>query len=76
MYQWYAKIQRHMTPQEKSIMSELRGLPKECTGEVIDFIRYLKEKRKKARTETILISESSLARDWLKPSEDKAWQNL
>jgi hypothetical protein len=27
-------------------------------------------------SETALLSESSLAKDWLKPEEDEAWKNL
>ena len=42
--------------------------------EVLDFIRFLKIKAN--RLDTAIASESSLAKDWLKPREDEAWQDL
>jgi hypothetical protein len=44
--------------------------------EVLDFIEVLKTKQQKKMLEITIMSESSLAKDWLKPEEDAAWQNL
>ena len=37
---------------------------------------FLKTKIIKERLDTAIASESSLRKDWLKPEEDEAWQNL
>ena len=41
-----------------------------------NFIEFLKTRVIKERFEATLLSESSLAKDWLKPEEDKAWKDL
>jgi len=55
---------------------EIDALPEDCTGEVLDFIHFLKEKHVRKHSETTILSESSLSKDWLSPEEDAAWQNL
>ncbi|OGP87981.1 MAG: DUF2281 domain-containing protein, partial [Deltaproteobacteria bacterium RBG_16_48_10] len=44
--------------------------------EVLDFVQFLKTKTVKERLSTAIASESSLKKDWMKPEEDEAWQNL
>ena len=39
-------------------------------------IRITAAKSSKKISETALLSERILARDWLRPEEDKAWANL
>jgi hypothetical protein len=46
------------------------------TNEVLDFIKFLKTKVIKERMNIAIASESSLKKDWLKPEEEEAWQNL
>lgn len=58
------------------LLSEIERVPESFVDEVLDFIRYLKTKTIKEGMETLITSESSLAKDWLKPEEDQAWQNL
>jgi len=44
-----------------------------------DYIMNLIERRKlkaTAGTENYFLSESALAKDWLRPEEDEAWQHL
>jgi hypothetical protein len=36
----------------------------------------VKAKLKKGATDTLIASESSLKKDWLRPEEDEAWQDL
>lgn len=38
--------------------------------------RLPKTKRAREKLEASLLSESSLAKDWLRPEEDEAWQHL
>jgi len=60
----------------KTLMSELAKMPEPYLGEALDFIFYLKEKKIKQPSESTLLSEKSLAKDWLKSNEDKAWKDL
>lgn len=46
------------------------------TNGVLDFVYFLKAKIAREKLEVIITSESSLSKDWLKPEEDQAWQNL
>ncbi len=55
---------------------EIDTLPDEFAGELLDFLRFLKEKHVKEHIEATLLSESSLKKDWLLPDEDEAWQDL
>jgi len=58
------------------IISELNNLPEDLIEEILNYISLLKRKSLKEKTELTLMSESSLRKDWLKPEEDKAWQDL
>ena len=61
---------------KQTILEDLQGIPDSWLEEGQDFIRFLKERARKERGETALLSEPSLARDWLRPEEDEAWQDL
>ncbi len=59
-----------------TILKELQSLPDPLLEEVRDFIQFLKKRTRGGASETTLLSEPSLARDWLRPEEDEAWQDL
>jgi hypothetical protein len=62
---------------KEQITQELEKLPEPVLKEVLDFVQFLQTKQQqKEMLETTIMSESSLAKDWLKPEEDAAWQNL
>jgi hypothetical protein len=57
------------------IARELDYMPEQDVDKLLAFLRSLKE----AHAEAVLATqaaESSLAKDWLTPEEDKAWANL
>ncbi len=58
------------------LLKEIEGVPGPLLQEVVDFVRFLKAKGASGRMETALLSERSLARDWLRPEEDEAWSGL
>ena len=58
------------------LLDEIENLPEPFLDEILDFMYFLKTKSVRERLESALISESSLKKDWLKPEEDKAWQDL
>ncbi len=58
------------------LLSEIEQVPEPFLDELLDFVHFLKTKKIKDRMDTAIASESSLKKDWLKPEEDKAWQDL
>ena len=58
------------------LLNELDKAPELLINEVLDFIRFLKSKKRTEHLHMAMMSETSLKKDWLKPEEDKAWQNL
>ena len=65
-----------MLTDKEMILQELEELPEDSLQEMLDFIRFLKEKHSEAGLESALLSEKALSRDWLRPEEDEAWQDL
>lgn len=64
-----------MTTRER-ILNEIQKIPETMLGEVLDFVVFLETKISNTKTNLAAVSESALKKDWLKPEEDKAWQNL
>ena len=59
------------------IEERLKQLSPEKLTVVLDFVSYSAERREPAgATETMLLSEPVLGRDWDRPEEDKAWAHL
>ena len=58
------------------LISEIETLPPEYYQEIITFVGYLKMKQMKNISETMILSEKALAKDWDTPEEDEAWANL
>lgn len=61
---------------KEMVLKEIEQVPEVFLDEVLDFIRYLKTKTGLEHMETLITSESSLKKDWLRPEEDSAWQSL
>jgi len=55
---------------------EIEAMPEEFTEEIYEFVNSLKKKHNIESAESLLLSESSLRKDWLSVEEDEAWQNL
>ncbi|MBM4308764.1 MAG: DUF2281 domain-containing protein [Deltaproteobacteria bacterium] len=58
------------------LISEIEEVPESLLAEVLDFVHFLKAKISREKLDMAIMSESSLSKDWLKPEEDEAWQNL
>jgi hypothetical protein len=58
------------------LISEIEKAPEPILAEVLDFVHFLKAKIVREKLDIAIVSESSLSKDWLKPEEDDAWQNL
>lgn len=64
----------------ETLVKKIENLPPYLLDEVadyIDFIQFKKMKRREIKIDDItLASEKILAKDWLKPEEDEAWEDL
>ena len=58
------------------LVREIEQVPEIFLDELWDFIQFLKTKMVREKIEIAVASESSLKKDWLKPEEDEAWQDL
>lgn len=59
------------------IDEQLRQLPQEQLASVLDFVSYLTARRRQASiSETLLMAETALRKDWDRPEEDAAWADL
>ncbi len=58
------------------LIQQIHQIPEPYLEEVLDFVEYLKTKLEKEQTETLLLSESALQKDWLLPEEEQAWKDL
>ena len=65
-----------MEAKKALILKEIEDMPDSFIEEVLDFILLLKTKLSQEKQETLVLSESSLAKDWLIAEEDEAWQDL
>lgn len=63
---------------KKKIHEYLEHLPDKYVGEILEYLRFIefKSKNEKADVSSMLLSERSLAKDWLTPEEDEAWKHL
>ena len=61
---------------KEQVMDEVKRMPALLLIEVLDFLRFLREKNIKQKAETAFLSETSLKKDWLLPEEDIAWKDL
>ncbi|BDA70588.1 unknown protein [Rivularia sp. IAM M-261] len=58
------------------LLKELDQTPEYLLTEILDFVQFIKNKHLQEKIEISIMSESSLAKDWLKPEEDEAWKDL
>ena len=58
------------------LLQEIETLPANCIAEVVDFVAWIKQRKLSRIPETMLLSETSLSKDWYTPEEDEAWASL
>ncbi len=61
---------------KEQLLAEIDQIPDFLIAEVLDFVQFLQAKHLLHPREITVMSESALAKDWLRPEEDEAWQNL
>lgn len=55
---------------------EIDRIPEPLLQQLLDFLLSLKSQYLQEKLEITMMSESSLAKDWLSQEEDEAWQDL
>ncbi len=58
------------------ILREIEVFPEPYLKEVLDFVRFLKDKSSKRGIEAAILSEPVLAKEWLAREEGEAWEDL
>ncbi|OGQ51381.1 MAG: DUF2281 domain-containing protein [Deltaproteobacteria bacterium RIFCSPLOWO2_02_FULL_53_8] len=59
------------------LIDEIEHVPEPLLDEILDYVLFLKARIIRGdRMENLVMSESSLKKDWLRPEEDKAWEDL
>ncbi|MCL2693495.1 MAG: DUF2281 domain-containing protein [Oscillospiraceae bacterium] len=61
---------------KQALMNEIESLPSNIIDEILHYVLFLKQLKSSSISDITLASEPSLAKDWLLPEEDAAWQNL
>jgi len=61
---------------KERLLHEIDEIPDFLLEEVLDFVQFLKSKHLQNKLEISVMSESALAKDWLRPEEDEAWRDL
>jgi hypothetical protein len=65
-----------MEAKKELILKEIEDMPEAFLEDVLDFILFLKVRLSSEKLGTLILSESSLKKDWLRPEEEEAWQDL
>jgi hypothetical protein len=61
---------------KEAIANEIEQVPEPLLDQVLEFLLSLKSQYQQKKLEITMMSESSLAKDWLSPEEDEAWRDL
>jgi hypothetical protein len=61
---------------KEAIAHEIEQVPEPLLDQVLEYLLSLKSQYQQEKLEITIMSESSLAKDWLSPEEDEAWQDL
>ena len=61
---------------KETLLQEVGRLSPDYYSEALHFVEYLKWKQQPPVSETMLLSESALSKEWETEEEDAAWANL
>jgi hypothetical protein len=62
---------------KEQLLREIQKTSDSTLKEVLDFLLFIKTRElQQEQLEISLLSEPSLAEEWLTPEEDEAWQHL
>ena len=64
-----------MTERE-ALLHAVEELPEEFLAELAEHAERLRQRAAHCHLPTTMASQEVLARDWLRPEEDEAWQDL
>jgi hypothetical protein len=69
-------LEEHAMTAKETILRAVEDLPDEFLGELASYADLLRHRNAVLASPTALASERTLAKDWLRPEEDEAWQDL
>jgi hypothetical protein len=58
------------------LLKEIETVSEPLLAEIIDFVKFLKQKKEREADYISLASEKKLQEDWLLEEEEKAWRDL
>ena len=58
------------------LINEVAQFHEDMIDDILLFIQFIKERAIVKKLETLILSEKTLSKDWLRPEEDEAWQDL
>ena len=61
---------------KEQVIEEIDQVPESLMENVLEYLRDLRLKAIARRSPTMMMSEASLAKEWLTPEEDEAWADL
>ncbi len=61
---------------KEAIAHEIEQVPEPILEQVLEFLLSLKTQYQQEKLEITIMSESSLAKDWLSEEEEEAWRDL
>ncbi len=61
---------------KEEILNEIEQVPEASLEEVLEFVRLLKTRNMREKSDNSIASESSLKKDWFREGEDEAWRDL
>jgi hypothetical protein len=61
---------------KEQLIADIDMLPEPLVQKVLGFVEFLRAKLVGDSTELAVASESSLKKDWLRPEQEVAWQDL
>ncbi len=67
-----------ITEKKKKIQEYLEQLPDKYLNKILEYLHFLefRNRNENADGSSMHLSENSLAKEWLAPEEDKAWEHL
>ena len=61
---------------KQQIIQSIENVPEPILTKILNFIELVKSQEQSEVTDSLLLSESTLAKDWLTKEEEQAWQDL
>ena len=65
-----------MMSNKQALVHEIESLPSNLVDEIFHYVLFIKQLKSNPASDITLASEHALAKDWLLPEEEVAWEHL